>query len=100
MEDGSGDLDEVFAQNLLEGYVDTSGHTHVIRMALQPCFHFTKDINLTGKSTSELGRARLKRMQSYFKADLPADSSFAICRSVWHIPTAAFCPRLCHQLTG
>lgn len=45
MEDGSGDLDEVFAQNLLEGYVDTSGHTHVICMALQPCFHFTKDIN-------------------------------------------------------
>ena len=45
MESGSGDLDEVFAQNLLEGYVDTSGHTRVICMALQPCFHFTKDIN-------------------------------------------------------
>lgn len=45
MESGSGDLDEVFAQNLLEGYVDTSGHTDVICMALQPCFHFTKDIN-------------------------------------------------------
>lgn len=27
MESGSGDLDEVFAQNLLEGYDDTSGHT-------------------------------------------------------------------------
>lgn len=45
MERGSGDLDEVFAQNLLEGYVDTSGHTHVICIALQLCFHFTKDIN-------------------------------------------------------